>query len=52
MAEIISLNQVKERRSENRKSINRFYCVEIDFGRPIIDKLGKVDNKSKNSNSL
>ncbi len=35
MAEIISLNQVKERRSENRKSIDRFYCVEIDLGRPL-----------------
>ncbi len=35
MAEITSLIQVKERRSENRKSIDRFYCVEIDLGRPL-----------------
>ena len=35
MAKIISLNQVKERRSESRKSIDRFYCVEIDLGRPL-----------------
>ena len=35
MAEIISRNQVKERRSENRRSIDRFYCVEIDLGRPL-----------------
>ena len=35
MAEIISPIQAKERRSENRKSIDRFYCVEIDLGRPL-----------------
>lgn len=35
MAEIISLNHERERRSENRKSIDRFCCVEIDLGRPL-----------------
>ncbi len=32
MAEIILPIQVKEKRSENRKSIDQFYCVEIDLG--------------------
>ena len=46
MAEIISLNQVKERRSENRKSIDRFYCVEIDLGRTLPIYLFKLRNIS------
>ena len=46
MAEIFSLIQVKERRSEKRKSIDRFYCVEIDLGPPLPIYQFKVRNIS------
>ena len=35
MAEIISPIQLKEKRFDKRKSIDRFYCVEIDLGPPL-----------------
>jgi hypothetical protein len=46
MAEIISPIQVKEKRSEKRKSIDRFYCVEIDIGSPLPIYQFKVRNIS------
>ena len=46
MAEIISPIQVKERRSEKRKSIDRFYYVEIDLGPPLPIYQFKVRNIS------
>ena len=46
MAEIISPIQAKERRPENRKSIDRFYCVEIDLGPPLPIYQFKVRNIS------
>ena len=47
MAEIISLNHKKERRSENRKIIDQFFCVEIDLGRPLPIYQFKLRNISK-----
>lgn len=35
MPEIISTTKLNERRSEKKKSIDRFYCVEIDLGPPL-----------------
>ena len=32
MAEIISANQVNEKRSDKKEHRDRFYCVEIDLG--------------------
>lgn len=46
MAEFVLPIQVKERKSEKRKSINRFYCVEIDLGPPLPIYQFKVRNIS------
>lgn len=46
MAEIISTTKLNERRSEKNKSIDRFYCVEIDLGPPLPIYQFKVRNMS------
>jgi hypothetical protein len=46
MAEIFSAIQVKERESEKRKSLDRFYCVEINLGSPLPIYQFKVRNIS------
>lgn len=47
MAEIISPIQIIEGRSEKRKSIDRFYRVEIDLGPPLPIYQFKVRNISE-----
>ena len=48
MAEIVSPIQGKERSSEKKKSLDRFYHVEIDLGSPLPIYQFKVRNISGN----
>ena len=49
---MISLNQDKQRKMENRKSLDRFYCVEIDMGRPLPIYQFRLRDKSGHRASL
>ena len=52
MAEIISTNQVNEKRPETSKCTDRFYCVEIDIGPPVPIYQFKVRNISGHKASI
>ena len=52
MAEIISANQVNEKRSDKSTRTDRFYCVEIDLGPPVPIYQFRVRNISGYSASV
>ena len=52
MAEIISSNQISEKRSDKSNRRDRFYCVEIDLGPPVPIYQFRVRNISGHTASV